>query len=440
MQRTVDLRLRAHVDAARRLVDDQHVAVRHDPLGQNDLLLVAAGQAAGVHIIARGLHAEDLHALRGVFLFLAHAQIMQSVHDRLEVRHAQVPFEGVFQQQALLAAVLGHKTDARTDRLAGCFDRDLFAQHLDLAGVLRVRAEQAAHELRAPRADQTVQAEDLALVDLQIDVLIEFAVAEVRRAQRDLLLHVRMVAVAEEVNVAADHHGHQLVVRRVLHGARADIVAVAEDGDLVAQRKDLLHSVADVDDGDAPRAQVADQGEKDLHLAVGQRGRRLVKRDHAEIVARERAHDLDELPRAHAEIARLGADIDLFARLAEHGFDFICAAVHRFPVDGTGPGARLIAKEDILCHAQFAQHLHFLRHHVDAVFSRRFDVIDFDFFAVHIDLARVLGVKAGDDLQERGFAGAVLAAKRMDLARLQRDLNAVEHAVAVEGFYDVFSS
>ena len=41
----VDLVLRADVDAAGRLVEDQHVGVGEDPLGQHDLLLVAAGRA-----------------------------------------------------------------------------------------------------------------------------------------------------------------------------------------------------------------------------------------------------------------------------------------------------------------------------------------------------------------------------------------------------------
>jgi hypothetical protein len=43
----VDLVLGADVDAAGRLVEDQHVRVGEDPLAEDDLLLVAAGQLAG---------------------------------------------------------------------------------------------------------------------------------------------------------------------------------------------------------------------------------------------------------------------------------------------------------------------------------------------------------------------------------------------------------
>ena len=42
----VDLVLGADVDAARRLVEDQHLGVGEQPLGQHHLLLVAARQVA----------------------------------------------------------------------------------------------------------------------------------------------------------------------------------------------------------------------------------------------------------------------------------------------------------------------------------------------------------------------------------------------------------
>ena len=49
----VDLRLGADVDAAGRLVEDQDAAARRQPLGEHDLLLVAARQAGGDDVEAR---------------------------------------------------------------------------------------------------------------------------------------------------------------------------------------------------------------------------------------------------------------------------------------------------------------------------------------------------------------------------------------------------
>src|SRR5690606_25703190 len=54
----VDLDLRADVDAARRLVEDQHLGVRQQPLADDDLLLVAAGQRPHVLPEARHAHPE----------------------------------------------------------------------------------------------------------------------------------------------------------------------------------------------------------------------------------------------------------------------------------------------------------------------------------------------------------------------------------------------
>ena len=44
VEQAVDLLLGADVDAARGLVEDQDVAVLDEPLGDDDLLLVAAGE------------------------------------------------------------------------------------------------------------------------------------------------------------------------------------------------------------------------------------------------------------------------------------------------------------------------------------------------------------------------------------------------------------
>ena len=53
----MDLDLGADVDAARRLVEDQHPRLRGQPLAEHDLLLVPAGQRAGelVDAVARTL-------------------------------------------------------------------------------------------------------------------------------------------------------------------------------------------------------------------------------------------------------------------------------------------------------------------------------------------------------------------------------------------------
>ena len=66
-----DLGVRAHVDAARRLVEDQEFRLRRQPARQNDLLLVAAGKLADrLARIRRDDPQRGDHLLRDFFLLL----------------------------------------------------------------------------------------------------------------------------------------------------------------------------------------------------------------------------------------------------------------------------------------------------------------------------------------------------------------------------------
>ncbi|MCY1229314.1 hypothetical protein D9M72_416770 [compost metagenome] len=56
--------------------------------------------------------------------------------------------------------------------------------------------------------------------------------------------------------------------------------------------------------------------------------------------------------------------------------------------------------------------------------------------AVEQDLARGRLLEAGQYLDERGFAGAVLAHQRVDLALAQLEIDAEKHLHAAEGFTD----
>jgi hypothetical protein len=58
IEELVDFGLGADVDAARRLVEDQHVAIAQQPLGDDDLLLVAAREQARFLGVGRGLDRE----------------------------------------------------------------------------------------------------------------------------------------------------------------------------------------------------------------------------------------------------------------------------------------------------------------------------------------------------------------------------------------------
>ena len=104
----------------------------------------------------------------------------------------------------------------------------------------------------------------------------------------------------------AGHQPDQLVLVRRPGVARRHIAAVAQHRDAVADPADLLHAVGDVDDADAVRLDLVDQGEELLGLAVGERGGRLVEDEHREVGA-ERLGDLDHLLLGAGQIARHGS-------------------------------------------------------------------------------------------------------------------------------------
>ena len=151
----VDLVLRAHVDAARRLVEDEHVGIGVDPLRQHDLLLVAARELAGLHQHARRL---DVHRLAVLVRDLVLLVVVDEavLLELLQRRHRDVALDVLDEVEAVGLAVLGGVGDAVVDRLGDRAGLDLLAAHEHLAGDLRsvAVAEQAHRELGASGAHE----------------------------------------------------------------------------------------------------------------------------------------------------------------------------------------------------------------------------------------------------------------------------------------------
>ena len=113
----VDLVFRADVDAARRLVEDQHFRIGEQPFRQHHLLLVAAGKIAG-HLVDAGCADVGLAAI-----VVGDGELAQIV-DHAVPRHAaeigqrDVVLDVVDQVEAVGLAVLGDVGNAVLDRLA----------------------------------------------------------------------------------------------------------------------------------------------------------------------------------------------------------------------------------------------------------------------------------------------------------------------------------
>src|SRR5437763_11452117 len=144
----LDFALRAHVNAARRLVEDEELRVLAEPAREQNLLLVAARKLTNLLLRARSLDAEPTHIILD-HLVLPRAR--DDAHPRHlgQRRQRQVLAHGEFGDDALGLAVFGEEGQAGFNRVARRAKAEPLAFALDAAFVHRVRAEDCARRLRA---------------------------------------------------------------------------------------------------------------------------------------------------------------------------------------------------------------------------------------------------------------------------------------------------
>ena len=328
--------------------------------------------------------------------------------------------------QALGAAIFRHVGDALCARGLGRVDPHAFAVEADLAGLARRHAEQGLREFAAAGAHEPRKADDLARAHGEADALghrpaHEIARLEHRRADR------RDGLGEEALDPPPDHHLHEFADVGVGDVARADIGAVAQHGDAIGDRENLVEAMADIDDPDAALLEAAHDVEQPRHVAFGQRRGRLVHDEDARVM-RQRAQDLDALAVADGERADdlIGSEIVDFERVEQRlGF-----GAHRPPIDAARARLRRVAEKDVLGDAELGKQQQLLIDRRDARAARVVGRGKVNLFPVDKDRADVGLVDAGHDLDQRRFAGAVLSEQRMDLARahVERDARKRAHA------------
>src|SRR5262249_30667990 len=153
-QQRMNLGLGADVDAASRLVDNEELRIGGEPFGDDDALLVAAGEEGRLLLDARRLDGELADVGFGKLDLLALAEDAEA-RKRLEQAHGDVLADGQAGDEALLFAILRHEADAGNDRRA----RRMALRHQpvvdpDLAAVGGEIPEDGARELGPPGADE----------------------------------------------------------------------------------------------------------------------------------------------------------------------------------------------------------------------------------------------------------------------------------------------
>ncbi len=236
-------------------------------------------------------------------------------------------------------------------------------------------------------------------------------------------------AAAMALALAAQHRGDQGRARQL--GGRAGLHdrAVAHHREAVAEPVAFGQPVADEQQGDAVGAQPLDHPEQHLDLGPRQRRGGFVEDQHAR-AERDAARDRHHLLLAEPERAELGGRVHAQA-VALH--DLAGQRVHAAPIDQQTEASRLVADEDVLGHAAFGDQVDFLvdRAHAPALrVARRGEG---DRLAVEVDRALVERMKAGQHLDQRRFAGAVLADQAMYLAGAQRQRDVAQRTHHAEG-------
>ena len=210
------------------------------------------------------------------------------------------------------------------------------------------------------------------------------------------------------------------------------MTAVAQDADVAAQAEDFVQTVRDIDDGDALVAQLLDNAEHNLQLAVGQNGRRLIHDQDAGIIVNG-MHDLDDLLFRDGQRRDLRVDVDVHAEIFN---DLPRAAAHALPVNQTVFQLD-VAKEHIFRNAQRLGQLDFLMDNADAGTACLDGAVKAAGLAVQNDFALIRLVDTGQNLNQGGLACAVLADQTVDGAALNVDGDVIQRLDAGELFCDI---
>ena len=210
--------------------------------------------------------------------------------------------------------------------------------------------------------------------------------------------------------------------------ALGDVAAVAEHRDAVRNTKDVFEEMRDEDDALARCAEAPQDAEQQFHLGRRQGRGRLVQDDDAGPGEYDPG-DLDQLLQADRQRSDALAGVEVEPEIRQLAARRL---PHAAPAYEPARPRRLLAKKHVLGHGQVGHGREFLVHHADAgrdALARRPEL---HLPASHGHPTTTRPMHARDDLHEGGFAGAVLAHEAVDLALLQREINAAQGLHAAE--------
>ena len=309
----------------------------------------------------------------------------------------------------------------------GRADAELFAVQRHLVPANLIRAVDRTDDLRAPRADQTDQSQDLALVQRKADV-VELVRIQIFDFQQRLTDETRSEGILV-IDRAADHLCDHFRARQLCDGLGVDHMTVTHDGHDVAVIKDLVQLVADIDNGDAAAAQILDDAAELFQLLCGQGAGRLVHNDQLGVKG-QCLGDLDHLHLRCTQVAHDGVGIDGAADGIKQRACPLVRTLHAFCFAET-------SQKDVFADSHFVDQIKFLIDDAQAAAQRLDRRCLFNRLTVKNDGAPILFIHAGEYLHERGLARSVFANDTVHDALRDLQRNMIQSNNAGEVFADI---
>ena len=237
---------------------------------------------------------------------------------------------------------------------------------------------------------------------------------------------------ANRLEVASEHRRDEVELVEVGHAARHHRATVAHHRDPVADLVQFVEPMGDENDRHALGAQATHHVEQHRDLAFIERGGRLVHDDEPRL-ERNRARNGDHLLDRGREFHQRPSHVDLDREAPQQIRRF---RVHPAPVE-QAVTAVLAAEKDVLGHRAERNEVDFLIDGADAAalgVLRRGEV---DGLAAKHDGSAVLAIGAGQHLDHRRLAGAVLADERHDLPGLDLERCGSQRLHSLKALVDV---
>ncbi len=214
--------------------------------------------------------------------------------------------------------------------------------------------------------------------------------------------------------------------------AGADEFAVAQHRDGVADFKNLAEPMRDVDDRLAFGLQRSQCVENPLDLDVGERGGRLVENK----ARGRRGSACGRFQRADGGRCSGAATGASSGRSRQADLIERCARLLAQALAPMKQRHLAVAEPDVVEHRQGGREAQLLRHQRDAEFLSVLRILNSGRLVVDQDHALIRRVQARQNFDEGAFAGAVLAADGVDLARIKRQADVLENRVGSEPLGD----